>query len=68
MKTDDLEIYERIQRGLTAAMPEWVYLGRGAGGDVQEPDGFKRGATGTSEVFIRRQFEAWRKYMAEAAA
>ena len=64
--TDDLEVYERIQRGLTAAMPEWVYLGRGAGRDVQEPDGFSRGATGTSEVFIRRQFEAWRKYMAEA--
>ena len=63
--TDDLEVYERIQRGLSAAMPEWVYLGRGVGGDVEEPDGFRRGASGTSEVFIRRQFEAWRKYMAE---
>lgn len=64
--TDDLEVYERVQRGLTAAMPEWVVLGRGGGGDVQEADGFRRGATGTSEIFIRRQFEAWSKYMAEA--
>ncbi len=64
--TDDLEVYERVQRGLTAAMPEWVALGRGGGGDVQEADGFRRGATGTSEIFIRRQFEAWSKYMAEA--
>ena len=64
--TDDLEVYERVQRGLSAAMPEWVVLGRGGGGDVQEPDGFRRGATGTSEIFIRRQFEAWNKYMVEA--
>ena len=64
--TDDLEVYERVQRGLTAAMPEWVMLARGSGGDVQEPDGFRRGATGTSEIYIRRQFEAWRKYMAES--
>ena len=64
--TDDLEVYERVQRGLTAAMPEWVALGRGGGGDVQEADGFRRGATGTSEIFIRRQFEAWSKYMAES--
>ena len=64
--TDDLEVYERVHRGLSAAMPEWVVLGRGGGGDVQEPDGFRRGATGTSEIFIRRQFEAWNKYMVEA--
>ena len=63
--TDDLEVYERIQRGLTAVTPEWVYLGRGAGADVQEASEFRRGASGTSEVYIRRQFEAWRKYMAE---
>jgi hypothetical protein len=66
--TDDLEVYERAQRGLTAAMPEWVVVARGAGGDVEEPGGFRRGATGTSELFIRRQFEAWRKYMGEAWA
>ncbi|HZS65886.1 MAG TPA: Rieske 2Fe-2S domain-containing protein [Burkholderiales bacterium] len=60
--TDDLEVYERIQRGLSAGAPEWVYIGRGYGGDVDEP-GARRGATGTSEVFIRGQMRAWLDYM-----
>ncbi|MEI6302954.1 MAG: Rieske 2Fe-2S domain-containing protein [Betaproteobacteria bacterium] len=62
--TDDLEVYERVQRGLTAKMPEWVYLGRGFGGDQPEPDGSRRGATGTSEIFIRNQFAGWLRHMA----
>jgi phenylpropionate dioxygenase-like ring-hydroxylating dioxygenase large terminal subunit len=61
--TDDLEVYARTQRGLSAAQPEWVYLGRGYGGDLGEPDGARRGATGTSEIFIRSQFAAWLRYM-----
>jgi phenylpropionate dioxygenase-like ring-hydroxylating dioxygenase large terminal subunit len=61
--TDDLEVYARTQRGLSAAQPEWVYLGRGYGGDVTEGDGSRRGATGTSEIFIRNQFAAWLQYM-----
>ena len=31
--------------------------------DVDEPDGAKRGGTGTSEVFIRGQMRAWLDYM-----
>ena len=31
--------------------------------DVEEPDGTRRGATGTSEVFIRAQMRAWLDYM-----
>ena len=61
--TDDLEVYERVQRGLTAKTPEWVYLGRGHGGDQPEPDGSRRGATGTSEIFIRNQFAGWLRHM-----
>ena len=60
--TDDLEVYERIQHGLAAGAPEWVYIGRGYGRDVDEP-GARRGATGTSEVFIRGQMRAWLDYM-----
>jgi phenylpropionate dioxygenase-like ring-hydroxylating dioxygenase large terminal subunit len=60
--TDDLEVYERIQRGLSAGAPEWVYIGRGHGRDVDE-SGARRGATGTSEVFIRGQMRAWLDYM-----
>ena len=60
--TDDLEVYERIQRGLTSSAPEWVYIGRGYGRDVED-QGTQRGATGTSEVFIRGQMRAWLDYM-----
>lgn len=66
--TDDLEVYARAQRGLTAKQPEWVNLARGAGGDVPDEHGTLRGATGTSEIFIRRQFGAWLKYMTDGAA
>ena len=61
--TDDLEVYERIQKGFSSGAVEWAYIGRGHGRDVAEPDGASRGATGTSEVFIRGQMRAWLDYM-----
>jgi len=61
--TDDLEVYERTQRGLATQRSEWVYLGRGAGADVPDRDGTLRGRSGTSEVFIRNQLAAWLEYM-----
>ena len=64
--TDDLEVYGRVQTGLSNRQPEWVNLARGLGGDVPDVDGTLRGGTGTSEVFIRRQFGAWLSYMTEA--
>jgi phenylpropionate dioxygenase-like ring-hydroxylating dioxygenase large terminal subunit len=63
--TDDLEVYERIQRGFSSGAVEWAYIGRGHGRDVAEPNGTLRGATGTSEVFIRGQMRAWLDYMSE---
>jgi phenylpropionate dioxygenase-like ring-hydroxylating dioxygenase large terminal subunit len=64
--TDDLEVYERIQHGLSSGAVEWVYVGRGEGGDVPEKDAL-RGKTGTSEVFIRGQMKAWLDYMTRDA-
>jgi len=64
--TDDLEVYERIQQGLNSGAPEWVYIGRGYGRDVDDA-GTQRGATGTSEVFIRGQMRAWLDYMTRDA-
>jgi len=61
--TDDLEVYERTQRGLGETRAEWVYLGRGHRGDVPDRDGTLRGGTGTSEIHIRNQFAAWLEYM-----
>jgi hypothetical protein len=65
--TDDLEVYERIQDGLSSGAVDWVYIGRGYGRDVDETDGTQRGATGTSEVFIRAQMRAWLDYMTRDA-
>jgi phenylpropionate dioxygenase-like ring-hydroxylating dioxygenase large terminal subunit len=64
--TDDLEVYERIQRGLASDAPEWVYIGRGYGRDVDDGS-TQRGASGTSEVFIRGQMRAWLDYMTRDA-
>jgi phenylpropionate dioxygenase-like ring-hydroxylating dioxygenase large terminal subunit len=62
--TDDLEVYERVQKGLGTQASDWVYVGRGLGGDADEGDGrMRRGATGTSELHIRSQFAAWLRYM-----
>jgi phenylpropionate dioxygenase-like ring-hydroxylating dioxygenase large terminal subunit len=64
--TDDLEVYERIQRGLSAAGTDWVNLSRGFGNDVADVHDTRRGGTGTSEIFIRNQFAAWLSYMSAA--
>lgn len=60
--TDDLEVYERIQKGFASGAVEWAYIGRGYGGDIEE-EGKVRGKTGTSEVYIRAQMRAWLDYM-----
>ena len=61
--TDDLEVYERIQKGFSSGAVEWAYIGRGHGRDVADAGAATRGATGTSEVFIRGQVRAWLDYM-----
>jgi phenylpropionate dioxygenase-like ring-hydroxylating dioxygenase large terminal subunit len=60
--TDDLEVYERVQHGLSSGESDWVYIGRGYGRDVDD-----RGATGTSEIYIRAQMRAWLGYMTRDA-
>jgi phenylpropionate dioxygenase-like ring-hydroxylating dioxygenase large terminal subunit len=60
--TDDLEVYERIQRGFSSGALNWAFIGRGYGGDVQDGAAL-RGKTGTSEVFVRGQMKAWLRYM-----
>jgi phenylpropionate dioxygenase-like ring-hydroxylating dioxygenase large terminal subunit len=64
--TDDLEVYERLQRGLSSGAVEWLYVGRGFGGDVEEAPGLRRGASGTSEIYVRAQMRAWLDYMTAA--
>jgi len=65
--TDDLELYARVQQGLLTQANDWVYLGRGLGGDVPDREQTHRGNLGTSEIHIRNQFAAWAHYMSQAS-
>ena len=60
--SDDLEIFERCQRGLESAANDWIDVRRGALADARQPDGSIHGP-GTSELAIRNQFHAWKRYM-----
>ena len=62
--SDDLEIFERCQRGLEDRANDWIDIRRGVLGDARQADGSVLGA-GTSELAIRNQFEAWTRYMAQ---
>jgi len=61
--TDDLETYARVQDGLASQGGDWVDVKRGMGGDANEANGTLRGQTGTSEIHLRAQFAAWRRWM-----
>ena len=60
--SDDLEVFERCQRGLQDAALDWIDLRRGVLGDRRQADGSTLGS-GTSELAIRNQFAAWAQYM-----
>jgi phenylpropionate dioxygenase-like ring-hydroxylating dioxygenase large terminal subunit len=60
--TDDLEIYNRVNLGISSEGAEWLEIGRGFASDVPE-NGGRRGKNSTSEVYIRNMFDAWRHYM-----
>ena len=62
--SDDLEVFERCQRGLEDAALDWIDVRRGALGDRRQADGSTLGG-GTSELAVRNQFAAWMRYMAE---
>jgi phenylpropionate dioxygenase-like ring-hydroxylating dioxygenase large terminal subunit len=61
--TDDLEIYNRIDLGLSSEGAEWLQVGRGYQSDVPEQYGGRRGVNSTSEVYIRNMLDAWLGYM-----
>jgi phenylpropionate dioxygenase-like ring-hydroxylating dioxygenase large terminal subunit len=60
--SDDLEVFERCQRGLQDTALDWIDLRRGVLGDRRQADGSTLGS-GTSELAIRNQFAAWAQYM-----
>jgi len=60
--SDDLELFERCQRGLSDAAADWIDVRRGVLSDRRQADGSTLGG-GTSELAIRNQFEAWLRHM-----
>src|SRR6201991_3212174 len=61
--TDDLEIYNRIDLGLSSEGAEWLQIGRGFQSDVPDTHGGRKGVNSTSEVYIRNMLDAWQSYM-----
>jgi len=63
VNADDLENWNRIQRGLAAGRPEWLSFHRNAGQDELLESGAVRTREGLSEAPLRNQFRAWLGYM-----
>ena len=64
--SDDLEIFERCQRGLADPAAAWIDMSRAIGSDASVGGG-ALAAPGTSELPVRAQMRAWRSWM-EAAS
>ena len=63
MLTDDLEIYNRIDIGLSSEGAQWLQIGRGYQSDLPDAHGGRKGINSTSEVYIRNMLDAWQGYM-----
>jgi phenylpropionate dioxygenase-like ring-hydroxylating dioxygenase large terminal subunit len=59
---DDVEVYARCQEGNQTRGGEWVSMHRYAGTDRAVEDGFVS-INGTSELPMRNQFAAWKRFM-----
>jgi benzoate/toluate 1,2-dioxygenase subunit alpha len=62
---DDLEMYERAQRGLRVDANQWVNLQRLYAPEEQTENG-QVVTNGTSEWQMRNQFRAWTRFMTES--
>jgi Ring hydroxylating alpha subunit (catalytic domain) len=67
VNADDLENWNRIQRGLKSETPEWLSFHRNYGQDLAEGEVIQT-KEGLSEAPLRNQFRAWSRYMAAANA
>jgi len=68
INADDLENWTKGQWGLQSAGGDWVSFHRNHGGDRFDDQGVGYSNNGTSEIVMRSQFQAWKRYMVEGAA
>jgi len=66
--TDDLEIYNRLDMGMSSEGSEWLQVGRGYQSDLSDAHGGRRGKNSTSEVYIRNMLDAWLGLMTKGDA
>jgi phenylpropionate dioxygenase-like ring-hydroxylating dioxygenase large terminal subunit len=66
--TDDLEIYNRLDMGMSSEGCEWLQIGRGYQSDAPDAHGGRRGRNSTSEVYIRNMLDAWLALMTKGQA
>ena len=66
--TDDLEIYNRLEMGMSSEGSEWLQIGRGYQSDVGDAHGGRRGKNSSSEVYIRNMLDAWLGLMTKGHA
>nr|AMK59211.1 dioxygenase large subunit [uncultured bacterium UPO45] len=64
--TDDLEMFERNQLGLSAQLDPWLLLSRGIGKEQQDTDGTFTGQA-TDELNQRAIWRQWKKVMLQGA-
>lgn len=64
---DDVDFYRRCQEGNMADGGDWINLHRYAGQDREER-GARIAATGTSELLMRNQYQAWKSFMSPQAS
>lgn len=64
--SDDLEVYVRLQEGLTSGGTDWVDMSRFNGREEHE-DGNMTRAIGTSDISLRNQYQAWLDYMTDVS-
>ena len=65
VQTDDLETFTRCQRGLDSEGSEWLYINRGLGDDITEPNRPGLKGKATNELVARNMYKAWAEYMSE---
>lgn len=68
--TDDVEMLERCQQGMSEEGSSWINFSRGAHADtvVETPAGEEKTSGVASEMPMRVQFAAWARYMTEEPA
>lgn len=62
LQADDAEMYERVHRGVTAGLPEWVILKRGLHREQREPGGVVV-SNSTDETPLRGIWRHYREVM-----